>query len=193
MAFSCDIEGMFHQVQVNEEHRDLFHFLWWPDGDTAKEPQQYRMTVHLFGAMSSPGCANFVLKSTADNHEAKFGTATTNFLRNDFYVDDSLKSVSTVQEAVKLIKNMKVMCDKGGFNLHKFVSNSKEVLKEIPQSDRADGVRDIHLQLASLPLKCMLGVQWCVRPTVSSSASFSGTNCVPGEASYPPLVPSSIL
>ena len=153
---------MFHQVRVNEEHRDLLRFLWWPNGDTAKEPQQYRMTVHLFGATSSPGCANFALKSTADDHEAEFGVTAANFLRNDFYVDDGLKSVGTVQEAVKLIKNTKVMCDKGGFNLHKFVSNSKEVLKEIPESNRADGVRDIDLDLDSLPLERTLRVQWCI-------------------------------
>ena len=116
VAFCCHIEGMFHQVRVNKEHRDLLRFLWWPNGDTAKEPLQYRMTVHLFGAMSCPGCANFALKSTADDHEAEFGMAAANFLKNDFYVDIGLKSVGTVQEAVKLIKNTKVMCDKGGFN-----------------------------------------------------------------------------
>ena len=77
-------------------------------------------------------------------------------------MDDSLKSVGTVQEAVKLIKNTKVMCDKGGFNVHKFVSNSKEVLKEVPESNRADGVRDIDLDLDSLPLERTLGVQWCI-------------------------------
>ena len=99
------------------------------------------MTVHLFGAMSSPGSANVALKSTADDHRAEFGVDAANFLRNGFYVDDGFKSVGTVHKAVKLIKNTKVMCDKGGFNLHKFVSNSKEVLKEIPESDRAPGPR----------------------------------------------------
>ena len=48
------------------------------------------------------------------------------------------------------------------FNLHKLVSNSKEVLKEIPESDRADGIRDIDLDLDSLPLERVLGVQWCI-------------------------------
>ena len=94
------------------------------------------MTVHLFGATSSPGCANFALKTTADDHEAEFGTAAANFLRNDFYVDDGLKSVGTVQEAVKLVKNTKLMCSKGGFKLHKFVSNSKEAVKEISESNK---------------------------------------------------------
>ena len=40
VAFMCDIEAMFHQVRVNEEQRDLLHFLWWEDGDVTKEPQE---------------------------------------------------------------------------------------------------------------------------------------------------------
>ena len=63
-AFICDIEAMFHQVRVDENHRDLLPFFWWEDGDLTKKPKEYRMTVHLFGATSSPGCANFALKST---------------------------------------------------------------------------------------------------------------------------------
>ena len=31
--------------------------------------QNKRMNVHLFGAGSSPGCANFGLKQTATDHE----------------------------------------------------------------------------------------------------------------------------
>ena len=80
VAFICNIEGMFHQVQVTQEHRDLLRFLWWEDGDTWKTPQEYRMTVHLFGATSSPGCANFALKSTANDHESELGSAAADFL-----------------------------------------------------------------------------------------------------------------
>ena len=50
------------------------------------------------------------------------------------------------------------MCDKGGFNLRKFVLNSMEVLKEIPDSDRADGIWDIDLDLDSLPLESTVNV-----------------------------------
>ena len=120
------------------------------------------MTVHLFGATSSPGCANFALKSTANDYENEFGPAAANFLRNDFYVDDGLKSVPSVSEAVELVANVKQMCSKGGFRLHKFVSNRKEVIRRIPESDRADGVKTLDLDLDSLPLERALGVQWCV-------------------------------
>lgn len=58
VAVTCDIEGMFHQVRVNEERRDNPRFLWWDKGDTTKEPEEYRTRVHLFGATSSPGLQN---------------------------------------------------------------------------------------------------------------------------------------
>lgn len=58
IVFICDIEA-FHQVKVIEEHRDLLRFFWWEDGDLSRENCDYRMTVHLFGATSFPGCSNF--------------------------------------------------------------------------------------------------------------------------------------
>ena len=125
----CDIEGMSHQVKVKEEYRDLLRFLWWEEGNLTKEPKGYRMTIHLFGATSSPGCASFALKSMANDFEEEFGGSAADFLRNDFYVDDALKSVPLVAEAVKLIASVKQMCSRGGSRLHKFVSNSKEVIR----------------------------------------------------------------
>ena len=41
---------MFYEVHVKEEHRDFLCFLWWEDGNTAEDPAEYRMMVHLFGA-----------------------------------------------------------------------------------------------------------------------------------------------
>ena len=120
------------------------------------------MTVHLFGAMSSPSCANFALKQTMNDFEGEYGERAANFMCNDFYVDDGLKSVATAASAVELVKNVKAMCHQGGFSLHKFLSNSKEVIKNIPESDRADGVKEINLDLDTLPLERTLGVQWCV-------------------------------
>ena len=73
-----------------------------------------------------------------------------------------LRSVPSVEEAVKLITSVKHMCSKGGFRLHKFVSNSKEVIRRIPEQDRADGVKELDLDLDSLPLERALGVHWCV-------------------------------
>ena len=95
------------------------------------------MTVHLFGATSSPGCANFALKTTADQYDETCGSAVADFIRRNFYVDDGLKAVPPVEQAKELIKNTKSLCQKGGFRLHKFTSNSREVASSIPEEDRA--------------------------------------------------------
>ena len=125
IAFMCDLEAMFHQFKVKEEDRDYLRFYWWENGDITKTPVQYRMTVHLFGAASSPGCSNFGLKKTATDNECEFGSDAAEFIRKYFYVDDGLKSVATVSEATSLIENTKSICARGGMRLHKFISNSK--------------------------------------------------------------------
>jgi hypothetical protein len=129
-AFMCDLEAMFHQVMVNVNDRNFLRFLWWKDGDLDNEPIVYRMTAHLFGATSSPGCANVGLKTTADDYETECGSQAANFVRDNFYVDDGLKSVSTPTNAIDLIQKTKTLCKKGGFRLHKIISNSKEVIEE---------------------------------------------------------------
>ncbi|XP_068726147.1 uncharacterized protein [Montipora capricornis] len=121
------------------------------------------MTVHLFGATSSPGCAIFARKKTAQDGEKEFGAEAADFLRKNFYVDDGLKSCSTVEEATMLVSSVKEMCKKAGFNLHKFVSNKKEVLRSIPISDRADDLKNIDLDLDKLPIERALGVHWCIQ------------------------------
>ncbi|XP_022595647.1 WD repeat-containing protein 17-like, partial [Seriola dumerili] len=68
VVIMADIESMFHQVQVPPDDRDLLRFLWWPKGDTQQLPIEHRMKVHLFGATSSPSCANFALRKCAEDH-----------------------------------------------------------------------------------------------------------------------------
>ena len=75
---------------------------------------------------------------------------------------NGLQSVPSIDEAVTLISDVKQMCKSGGFNLHQFVSNSKNVSRRILESDKADGVKELDLDLDSLPLERALGVQWCI-------------------------------
>lgn len=153
VASMCDIESMFHQIGVTEECRDFLRFLSWEGGDLSKDPAEFRMTVHLFGAASSPGCANYALKVSANDNEEELGSAPANFIRREFYVDDGLKSVASIEETVVLIKGTKEMCRRGGFNLHKFISNSKDVIESIPVADRAEGIKNIDLDHEALPME----------------------------------------
>ena len=72
VALMADVEAMFHQVRVKPGDCSAMRFLWWPDGDLDSEPEEHMMTVHLFGGVSSPSCANFALCKTAEDNKALF-------------------------------------------------------------------------------------------------------------------------
>jgi hypothetical protein len=48
----ADIESMFHQVRTPLEDCDVLRFLWWPNDDTSINPEEFQMTVYLFGGIS---------------------------------------------------------------------------------------------------------------------------------------------
>ena len=161
VAVTCDVKGMFHQFFVNKEHRDQLRFFWWDKGDIKNDPEEYRMKVHLFGAVSSPGCANFGFKRAADDGETQFGTNVAGFVRKDFYVDNGLKSVPSVKTAIDLIRNTQAMCAKAGLRLHKFSSNKKEVIQAVAPEDRAKGLQELDLAYDPLSIERTLGIMWC--------------------------------
>lgn len=160
IAIMCDVERMFHQFHVRPEDQDYLRFLWWENGDLEAPPTMFRMKVHLFGAASSPGCANFGLQHLASMGKGKFSQDTIKFIQRNFYVDDGLASVSSETEAIRLIEEARELCGTGKLHLHKFISNSREVLRTIPEEECAQSVRD--LDLGEPLMERVLGVQWCV-------------------------------
>ena len=124
VAYMADVEAMYHQVLIPEDQRSLVRFLFWPDGDLNAEPVDYEMCVHSFGAVSSGSCVIFALNQAADDGEETFGPAAANAIHRNFYVDDHLKSVESVEEGRELFMATREMCASKGFNLVKFVSNS---------------------------------------------------------------------
>ncbi|XP_049318702.1 uncharacterized protein LOC125780534 [Astyanax mexicanus] len=159
IAVICDVEKMFHRFHVNPEDRDYLRFLWWEKGDTESVPKEYRMNVHLFGAASSPGCANYGLKYLASQNEKEYPDAA-NFIKKNFYVDDGLFSVKSVDTAIKLVRDAQNVCARGKLHLHKFISNNREVLESIPESERASGIQDVDLTYEELPVQSVLGIKW---------------------------------
>ena len=95
------------------------------------------MTVHCFGASSSPSCANFALRKCADDKE-DCDPEVCKAVKQKFYVDDCLVSVETPEDAVKMAEELKDVCNLGGFRLTKFVSNSRELLESVPKKNVGD-------------------------------------------------------
>ena len=73
---------------------------------------------------------------------------------NNFYVDDCLKSLPTKEEAISLVTELPELLSRGGFRLTKWVSNEKEVVSQVPISERASTV---NLDLDQLPKESLGG------------------------------------
>ena len=103
------------------------------------------MTVHVFGAVSSPSCANFALQKTATENIHSYGETVIDAVGRNFYVDDFCES--TRRELLQC----------GGFRLTKWVSNSREVLSSIPNEELA---KDMKINQDVLTQDRTLGVLW---------------------------------
>ena len=116
VAFMEDIEAMFNQVRVPEEHSNFLRFFWWNCYNTSNDIVDYEMNAHAFGGTLSPSWSNYALRRNATDNEDKFGKEAAVTLERNFYVDDLLKSVNTVKDATSIIDNLIAMCATGRFN-----------------------------------------------------------------------------
>ena len=163
VAVMADVEKMFYQVRVPDNDRSFLRFLWWPNGDTRQELEVYQMNVHLFGAISSPACANFALRRTAQDFGDMFGEDVKDSIQRSFYVDDFMRTGSTAEEVLKDARGVRDCCALGGFRLTGFVSNSSDVMLGLPEAECVTHKR-FDMTDDSLPAQTMraLGVQWDV-------------------------------
>ena len=155
-----NIEGMFHQVKVPDDLCSFLRFLWRKNCNNNKEIVDYEMTVHVFRGGSSLSCSNFTLRKTASDNRDEYISDVTRILERNFYVDGMLDNFQTVTKAKVVIRKVKELCAKGDFNLTKFTSNSKEVLKSIPDEERRKNVSDEGLTFGKLPEDKALGAKW---------------------------------
>ena len=162
VAIIADIESMFYQVKVPESQHNLLRFLWWPNGNLQKSLEEYVMKVHIFGAISSPSCANFAIKKTAKDFESVYGKESANTLRRNFYVDDMLKAYPSNEVAINSFPKVVKMCKSGGFRLTKVVSNSRKVMQTINKEEVGKEFKELDLSKDLLPVERALGVHWSI-------------------------------
>ena len=163
VAITCDVEQMFYNFKVREDHRNFLLFLWHEQNDLTKPLTDFRMNVHVFGNRPSPAIATYGFRKTVENEKQDVR----DFVNEHFYVDDGLISCQNINEAASLIKHTQAaLWDGGKMRLHKIASNSTELLEQFDSSDLAKGLKDLDLSSDELPTQRSLGVSWDIRNDV---------------------------
>ena len=154
VAIIGDISEMFLQVELAECDRKYHRFLW--------KSAVYEFNRLVFGIKSSPYLACKALQEVAKMFAAEYPESAHEIVSKNFYVDDLLCSLPTVEEAVTMRKCVQEMLERGGFHLRKWLSNERAVIESVPEDDRAPNstasIAD-HSQ-CDLPSVKTLGVAW---------------------------------
>ena len=157
VAITADIEQMFHNFRVKEEHKDFLRFLWYQDNNPDLPLVEYRMTVHVFGNSPSPAVATYGLRKSVEDASPDVK----DFVTHDFYVDDGLTSCANSADAADLMKRSQQALKEGGnLRLHKIASNSTDVLDNFPPDDLAKELKGLDLSVDTLPSQRSLGLTW---------------------------------
>ena len=143
IAFTSDIRKMFYQVRVPGEQRKYLKFFWFENSDLGGAIKEYWLTVHLFGATSSPSVCNYALQQTVKDENVNEEIRET--VNRNFYVDDLLKSCESISGAVSTFKGVRKAVASGGFALTQFVSNSDEVVESLVRDKIAPDIKFVDL------------------------------------------------
>ena len=158
LAIMADVEAMYYQVRVKVRDRDALRFLWI---DSDGEVVEYRMKAHIFGGVWCACIATYAMRKTLEDQKVE-DEFVVDVVNRSFYVDDCLRSVSSVEEAKKVVVDVKQVLQEGGFNLTKFVTNDEEVLEAIKEEDRAKEIKEFNQDVVSKAL----GISWEVKQDV---------------------------
>lgn len=158
VAISSDIKGMFHQVRLLPKDKPLLLFLW-RNLKRDKQPSIYEWQVLPFGTTCSPCCATYALRRHVFNHSQP-GDSVRDSIERSFYVDNCLKSLSSLDEAKSLVDSLRNLLATGGFELRQWASNISDVICHLPKEARSESSEHWISQTGEDPQEFALGLRW---------------------------------
>ncbi|GFT33068.1 integrase catalytic domain-containing protein [Trichonephila clavipes] len=124
-AFTTDIQMMFQQILIDPAQRDLLRIMW--KTGAYKESVIYSLKTVTYGTASAPSLAIRALKQLAMDEASRFPLASKVALQ-DVYMDDVVLGAQNLDTARQLQCQLQNMLETCGMKLHKWNSNSKELL-----------------------------------------------------------------
>ena len=150
VALVCDIAEMYLRIGVHPQDRPYQRVLW----RSLNQSEKPKIYFVVFGINSSPFHAQYVSQHHGKKNKNEYPLAAETVLCSS-YMEGSMDSVQTCDEAIKLYKELSELWEKAGMHARKWVSNELEVLKEIPEEDRAI---EVNLKCGEFPTIKTLGI-----------------------------------
>ncbi|GFS56408.1 integrase catalytic domain-containing protein [Trichonephila clavipes] len=131
-AFTTDIQKMYRQILINPDQQDLQRIIWKHGPDA--EILTYRLKTVTYGLSNAPFLAIRTLQQLAKDEKSRFPLASETLLY-DTYMDDIVSGAPDLETAQQLQSQLKDALQSCGMNLHKWSSNSPELLNSSLSSD----------------------------------------------------------
>ncbi|XP_028159736.1 uncharacterized protein LOC114352350, partial [Ostrinia furnacalis] len=139
----ADIQKMYRQILVSKDDVDYQRILW---RECPTQPiQEYRLLTVTYGTSCAPFLAIRTLHQLAEDEKHDFPVEA-EILKTDLYMDDLMTGASSEDDAAVLQKRLTELLARGGFPLHKWASNSKAVLSQIPDHDK-ELQNEVHIKV----------------------------------------------
>ncbi|XP_029680837.1 uncharacterized protein LOC115246263 [Formica exsecta] len=120
--------------------------------DLSDEVEAFELVTVTYGTKQASFLAVRCLQQLAEMEEANFPVAA-EVIRRDFYMDDLLTGANTVRELTQLKKKITELLLKGGFELHKWITNVLNISDNIQMPN-------ISIDIDKEPQSKLLGILW---------------------------------
>ena len=122
-------------IAIKKEDRDVLRFLWVDEVNSAEPKiEEYRFAQFLFGVTSSPFLLNATLLKHITSYEGEDPESVNRMLRS-LYVDDLSLSLEDIDKAYELYLMSRERMAQGGFNLRKWLTNSRPLMEKIKEME----------------------------------------------------------
>ncbi|XP_058827641.1 uncharacterized protein LOC131687569 [Topomyia yanbarensis] len=154
-VLTTDIAKMYRQIVVDDCHTPLQRIFWRKDSSSVVRVLE--LTTVTYGTASAPFLVTRALKQLSIDERDKFPMVA-DIVDKNFYVDNGLFGYDDLSQARDAQNQLIHLLKAGGFHLHKWSSNSLELLETIPEADREQLV-SFEESGANEVIK-MLGLMW---------------------------------
>ncbi|XP_073841412.1 uncharacterized protein [Musca autumnalis] len=153
-VFTTDVEKMYRQVLISPEDRQFQLIIWRKD--VTQPITYYQLNTVTYGTRAAPYLATKCLQRMAKENAIRYPLAS-QFLQENFYVDDGLGGADSLITAVNLQQQLIQVMKDSGFNLRKWCANNPQLLKDISEGDQEV---DLDFESSKADTVKTLGLTW---------------------------------